>query len=381
MTKNRTTTHRGKSGYAKHNEHTFMKGRNISRWCVFKGMAFEDAELKFYEENYSDALEEQNAKYLAKRQYGRVKDMKQFYEASRYKPTEEIVQYGFMGGDVPDKETYRKMVSAYASKKMKWAKEHGDHLHMLNYANHFDEGTPHTHIREIWDYTDENGTKRINQEEAMRLSGLELPDPSKPVGRYNNRGMTYTKMCREMWQDICEEYGFAVERVPLSEKREHETVSEYHSRKDRELKLREASIRDREQAADQRENALASRELALDDLQEKLQEENAKELERFKRGLNERYERERDKLQEEYEKALTEDKRAYEEAINRYNNFVSKNSAKISEQQKAKKEKWEASDPVKSIKRKTPIDRNVPFPDMVDVPYTSEASDGYTPAD
>lgn len=246
MSKNRTSTHRGKVGNAKHNEHRFYEDdkREVSGFVYYgeEGMSLEESELDFYK-RYTQQLNEQNEKYLQQRQYKRVKSLEDFYNSKRYKPTEEILQYGHAGGDVPDRDTYEKMTKEYARRKNEWSKQHGNHLHVLDYVNHYDEATPHTHLREIWDYADDEGILRVSQEEAMKRAGLDLPDPSKPEGRYNNRSMTYTKMCREMWQDICEQYGYEVERVPLENGRKKgETVAQYHARKGRELEAKEQEL-------------------------------------------------------------------------------------------------------------------------------------------
>lgn len=253
MSRNRTSTHRGKVGSAKHNEHRFYEkdNRDTSLHSFIhqkdnEAWDLTSDEMKFYE-RYTQQLNEQNEKYLQQRQYKRVKSLEDFYNSKRYKPTEEILQYGHFGGDVPDKETYEKMTKEYARRKVEWSKQHGNHLHVLDYANHYDEATPHTHLREIWDYKDDEGILRVSQEEAMKRAGLELPDPSEPEGRYNNRSMTYTKICREMWQDICEQYGYEVERVPLENGRKKgETVAQYHARKGRELKAREQALDERD---------------------------------------------------------------------------------------------------------------------------------------
>lgn len=255
MSKNRTSTHRGKSGSARHNEHRhYEKNSRDTTLHSFIHQKDNDAwnmtsdEMKFYE-RYQQQLNEQNAKYVQRRQYKRVKSLKDFYNSKRYKPTEELLQYGHFGGEVPDRDTYEKMTKEYARRKVEWSKKHGNHLHVLNYANHYDESTPHTHLREIWDYRDDEGILRVSQEEAMKHAGIELPDPSKPEGRYNNRSITYTKMCREMWQDICEEYGYEVERVPLENgRKKHETVAQYHARKGRELEAKEQELNERDTA-------------------------------------------------------------------------------------------------------------------------------------
>lgn len=316
MSKNRTSTHRGKSGSARHNEHrhyekddretslhSFIHQKENKAW----DLTFD--EMKFYE-RYKKQLNRQNAKYLRQRQYKRVKSLEDFYNSKRYRPTEEILQYGHAGGDVPDRETYEKMTKEYARRKVEWSMKHGNYLHVLDYANHYDEATPHTHLREIWDYEDE-GILKVSQEESMKRAGLDLPDPSKPEGQYNNRAMTYTKMCREMWQDVCEQFGYEVERVPLENgRKKSETVAEYHARKGRELESREkdlntlkASLFDRERALNEKEeeykvNYLKRRKEL--ERREKTIIQKEQDVSKYAKVLMERidvYERKLDKLQ------------------------------------------------------------------------------------
>lgn len=324
MTKNRTSTHRGKSGSARHNEHRFYEkdNRDVTLHSFIHqkentacDMTFD--EMKFYE-RYTQQLNKQNEKYLQQRQYKRVKSLEDFYKSDRYKPTEEILQYGHAGGDVPDGETYEKMTIEYARRKVEWSMKHGNHLHVLDYANHYDEATPHTHLREIWDYQDDEGILRVSQEESMKRAGLDLPDPSKPAGRYNNRSMTYTKMCREMWQDVCEQFGYAVERVPLEHgRKKSETVAEYHARKGRELEDREKGITEKEQVLNTREQDLNSLKTSLFDRERALNEKQEEYKVNYLKRRKELERREKTIIQKEqdlskYAKVLMERIDVYE---------------------------------------------------------------------
>lgn len=244
MSRNRVTVHRGK-GYAKHNQHDFMDEdfRAVKVYMVYqKSLDYNDDdlndyELAYYNRRYGNALKAQNERYEKKRNYDRVKTMEDWYKSKRYSPTEEIIQYGHMMSErLPNYFEFNKMIVAYVNWKIEWSHGHGNHLHVLDASGHFDEATPHCHLREIWDCKDKNGNIVINQEKAMELSGLELPNPSAPVGKNNNRQMTYTKMCREKWQEICEQFGFEVERTPLDSGRwKHESVADYHKRMAHEL--------------------------------------------------------------------------------------------------------------------------------------------------
>lgn len=274
MAKARVSVHRGKNGSAVHNAHDFMgKDKKVHNFLRGKyngieisGSTPQEREMDFYKKAFTPMLDEQNDKYRAKRNYDRVKTIEDIYKSSRYKPTEEVLQYGGVGDRVPDKETYKKMIYDYWIAKEKLGK---GYVAVLSASSHFDETTPHTHMREIFIYKDDKGITRIGQEEALKRAGFELPNPSEPEGRYNNRLMTYTKACRETWQDICEAYGYAVERMPKPVKKRHQTVKEFQD---------EASVKyfdARESDLTAREEALAKQAIEIQQSEEKLATERS----------------------------------------------------------------------------------------------------------
>lgn len=302
MGKERASLHRGKAGSAIHNEHEFMEDKNVIIHSYVKGASLKEAEIEFYRERYSEMLTQQNEKYMAKRQYARCKTMEEVYDSKRYKPTEEITQWGNVNSDrLPTRDEYEQMTAEYFQKKIEWAKLHGNHVHVLDYSNHYDESTPHTHEREAIDYIDENGVIRLGQEEGLKQSGVELPDPTKPVSRYNNRGMTYTAMCRDMWYDVCEAHGFEVEREPAPRRRKHESVDEFQSRMDREAQNRaESSLKAQEDVLRQKAKDLdAERQKFEFEASVRLKEHDRREQElaEREREANERY----DEMQEKYD--------------------------------------------------------------------------------
>lgn len=54
------------------------------------------------------------------------------------------------------------------------------------------------------------------QEGALREMGVQkpLPESVESRDRYNNRKMTYTRICREHLQELCREYGLDIETEP-----------------------------------------------------------------------------------------------------------------------------------------------------------------------
>lgn len=220
MSKNRVTFHRGK-GYAKHNEHKYMNEDERNVICErYVGDEFDDfytAELSYYAERYTPWLNMQNEKHIEARNYKRVKTIKDIYKNKNYEPTETIGQYGSLFTDLkdlPPDDEFLEMVKEYVDCIRYWSSKHGNHCVILDWAVHFDESTPHVQIREVWEYVDEDGIVKIGKDKGMEQAGIPLPDPNEKKGRFNNRQMTFTKECRETWQDICERHGYAVERTP-----------------------------------------------------------------------------------------------------------------------------------------------------------------------
>lgn len=233
----KASLHKGKLGTEKHNERDFDYVRlaehidpakthlNVYRsYCPYDG-----SELAYYEKNYRASLDAQNAKYAHKRNYDRIRSMKEVYQTKQKRPTEEVIQFSKHGGvDIPKAE-YDEIVDDYIFKLNQWSQKHGNHFHVLKYSTHYDEqdfGHTHTHLRTIWDYVDENGNVAIGQEKGMEQSGLSLPDPSKKVSKWNNRGITWTSLQREMWEDTLITHGYAVDKKRASNTK-HQTKKEH----------------------------------------------------------------------------------------------------------------------------------------------------------
>lgn len=294
--KNRVSYHSGKEGSTQHNIHKHISKRKVAVIDLFQGNGKDITETELYAYNglFSKWLDRQNSKYRKKGNYDRVKTMEDVHQCKRYRPTETVIQYGNVSStNIPDNDTFGKMVIDFEQKKLDWSNAHGKNLILLNCTLHYDETTPHAHERAIWRYKDSDGVWCISQEQAMKQAGLELPYPDKPVSQHNNRGMTYTAMCRAWWQDICEQYGYTVERTPMQHRSKHQTVEEFKSQCDR-IALEQAEKKANE-AIKARERDLQAREQALQVEREKLQVDK-------QRAIQEREEAEKKRL--EYERKM-----------------------------------------------------------------------------
>ena len=228
MRHNSRTNARGRVHGLKHNDRNFdtAKADNIDGersadnvyWNLYTGyepeMTFEAAEMAFYFQNFSNKLDQTNAKYIEQRHPERCKTMEQFMKTRIYAPEESTLQIGKMESHV-SAERFLKCYESYRDKVEAWNAAHGNPFTLLDYAVHFDEAVPHAQERKVWHYRDEQGNLQIGQEKALIQAGVELPHPDKPQGRRNNRKMTFDAEMRELWLDTCHEHGIKVEREPL----------------------------------------------------------------------------------------------------------------------------------------------------------------------
>ena len=93
----------------------------------------------------------------------------------------------------------------------KFEAKYGDHVHVLDWALHLDESTPHIHERHVFDCENKYGEVAPQQEKALEALGFELPDPDKPLSRCNNRKITFDAACRKMLFEIAKRHGLDLE--------------------------------------------------------------------------------------------------------------------------------------------------------------------------
>lgn len=224
----RVSQHSGRSGSAKHNDRSFMTGRSAEWrqehaphidttrtgenvvWTWDEQTDVEASERAWYAETYQQAQDATNARYIREGHADRCKTPDDLYNGRLTRPEEMILQVGDRNTDI-DLGRLGQALDTYLSRLDEWNDSHGGHMHVLSMALHLDESSPHVHIRRVWDYTDRDGLTRLGQAKALEAAGIELPDPGKPVGRYNNRKITFDAMARGWWQEACREQGWEIE--------------------------------------------------------------------------------------------------------------------------------------------------------------------------
>ena len=241
----RLTKHNGrknKSGVyrVKHNDRNFDvdKAEHIDKtksdeniyWHCYgeEKLTFEQAELKFYKENFGDMLEAKNARYIKQRHPERVQSMEKMIKNEKFCPEETLFYIG-KKDDTVDKETLTTVFNEY----LDWHEKEYSNIKVLNWAFHGDEkGASHIHERHVWTATDNDGNLTIGQNKALKEMGIERPDITKPEGRKNNAKMTYTADTRKKLFEICKKHGLELIEEPQEASESGLSLTEYKKRQE-----------------------------------------------------------------------------------------------------------------------------------------------------
>lgn len=322
----RATSHHGRIGTTKHNGRLFdlanaehinieklglnyywffdaaeMEARGVKRGAPEFMEQFEDAELRFYKQTFGKSLQMQNERYKAQRHPERCRTVEQILQTKNKSPVETILQIGDLHNYIKP-EDFQACVMDYLDRLMEWGENNGGCYQPIDLAIHFDEKSPHAHLRGTFVWYDDDGIAHMGQDEALKRAGIELPDPDKKRGQYNNRKMSFDRMLREWWIEIAEAHGYQIEREPIKGA-EHLTVKEYKAKRDvekaaretaalldaraREVQAREKAVAEQAAQVEARERAVAEQAARLAQ-QERAIEEKAEQLERRERAIQTR---------------------------------------------------------------------------------------------
>ena len=221
----RATAHRGRSGKhgaytPKHNDRNFDASRSEhidhekscqnTYWHCYKKtaphLAFEDAEKRFYNENFAEALEMKNKRYIKSRHKERVKTMDEYRTSERHCPEEIIFQLGAHDQKRPSSRLLWNIIAEFSEwqKSLWYDKRSEARIVPLDMALHLDEpnAADHVHLRQVYIAKNKDGFWEVNQEECLKRIGIERGDQSKERGRYNNRKKTFTQIARNKFIEI-----------------------------------------------------------------------------------------------------------------------------------------------------------------------------------
>ena len=173
-------------------------------------ISFEKIECTFYQEHYGMHIEAQNERNARTRHTERNRSVEDLLKNNKTCPEETIFQIG----TVEESVSYEILLAVVQDFTKQFTNRFGSHVHILDWALHLDEGTPHIHERHVFDCENKYGEICPQQEKALEELGIPLPKPDKPKGRNNNRKQTFDAICRTMLFDITRKYGLHLEEEP-----------------------------------------------------------------------------------------------------------------------------------------------------------------------
>lgn len=171
---------------------------------------FEEIERAYYTEHYTNFVSGQNARNEKTRHTERNRSIEQILKNDKTCPEETVFQIGTMEQAVQPEI----LLSVVYEFTRQFEERFGNHVHILDWALHLDESTPHIHERHVFDCENRYGEVCPQQEKALEKLEIPLPDPDKPKGKTNNRKMTFDAICRTMLFEISREYGLHLDQEP-----------------------------------------------------------------------------------------------------------------------------------------------------------------------
>jgi len=228
---------------------------------------FTQHERNEYEKRYGGFIAGQNARNIKAGHAKRNRTVDDLLNDVRICPEETICQIG-KEGDCPPPEKLLEIVQEF----MDTIEERfGKHIHVLDWALHLDETSPHIHARQVFDVENRYGEIEPKQEKALEQLGIPLPFPDKKPSKVNNRKVTFDSMCRELLLGICREHGLEVETEAIYGGRASREKNDYIIEAQQE-KIAELERRNAELTADNAEKArlIAAKSAELDTKLEKL---------------------------------------------------------------------------------------------------------------
>ena len=168
---------------------------------------FSEVERQFYETHYTAFVESQNERNAKIRHTERNRSIPDLLSSRKTCPEETIYQLGTLDEHASAEDLLNIVTEFIEAFKTKF----GEHVHVLDWALHLDESTPHIHERHVFDCENKYGEVAPQQEKALEALGFNLPDPDKPLSRRNNRKITFDAACRKMLFEIAKRHGLELE--------------------------------------------------------------------------------------------------------------------------------------------------------------------------
>ena len=246
--------------------------------------SFEQIERLYYFEHYADHIQAQNERNEKTRHTERNRTVDDLLTNNKTCPEESIYQIGTVDESVSG-EILAKIANEFFAEM---EEKYGSHVHILDWALHLDEGTPHIHERHVFDCKNKYGELCPQQEKALEELGIPLPNPDKKKGRNNNRKQTFDTECRKMLFRICEKHNLHLQKEPSYGGRAYLEKQDFIIEKQKEVLFEQReilagtarAIEEREEKLWQAENAISQRENVIEKQDMLIAEKNAEIMEK-----------------------------------------------------------------------------------------------------
>ena len=120
-------------------------------------------------------MESQNERNAKIRHTERNRSISDLLSSRKTCPEETIYQLGTLDEHASAEDLMNIVTEFIDEFKGKF----GEHVHVLDWALHLDESTPHIHERHVFDCENKYGEIAPQQEKALEALGFDLPDPAK----------------------------------------------------------------------------------------------------------------------------------------------------------------------------------------------------------
>ena len=171
---------------------------------------FEQIEQAFYEKQYGDYCVAQHERNKKTGHTKRDRSPQDLRKDKKTCPEESLLQIGTIEQSV-EPEVLMQVATEFFEE---FNRRFGEHIHILDWALHLDEGTPHIHERHVFDCKNQYGETAPQQEKALEALGFELPYPSQKPGRNNSRKMVFDAACRIILFSITDRHGLHLDKEP-----------------------------------------------------------------------------------------------------------------------------------------------------------------------
>lgn len=189
-------------------------------------ISFETHEKRMYATLFSESLSKQTERHIKGGHSERVRTMEQYRTATRTCPEETILQLGTREQHA-DPQAFIKAVNRWCQQMQA---TYGTNWRLLDGALHFDESTPHCHIRAVWTAKGKDGLQ-VSENQALRALGIQRPNLEQPEGRHNCPKQSFTQQAREIWIAAAREFGIEIEDVPVMPGKATRTKEEFIAQK------------------------------------------------------------------------------------------------------------------------------------------------------